>query len=548
MADFQQIKAVIFDFDGTLVGSTIDFDRMHQRLSCLARDLGVKLPGRHLPALEMMQELTTDRRQTKVIRFRRLARKLIEEEEILGTARAAPIAGSPELLKKLKQAGFIIGIITRNCRRAVLPLLEKFGFSYDLLLTRDDVARVKPHPDHLRQALRKLNVRPEQSLVVGDHPFELQAGRQLGVTCIGVMTGSKKSWPSLREKADFLFRDVGQLRFLLDLEPFPAGKLPVEFLEGLLRRYPAANENVLVGPGIGQDCAIVRHRSSLLVLGSDPITLVSEEAGRYLVAVNANDLAVSGARPEWLLTTLLFPEKTKFSEVETIFQQIFQECHREKISWVGGHTEFSRAVNSLIASGNMGGRLVSVRPPARVQPGDCLVLVKPAGIEAASVIVRLKGSQLVRKIPQRILFEARNSLKIPGISVVKEALWLWENFPVKMMHDPTEGGVATGIRELAQRCQVGFRIQSRERKVYHKTQLLARCSGLPPLGYISSGFLLVIFPPCAAPVAIEKAWQRKIDAWLIGQATRAEEGLILEGPAGERELPYFSQDEITRLP
>ncbi|HPP11791.1 MAG TPA: HAD-IA family hydrolase [bacterium] len=541
------VRAVIFDFDGTLVSSTINFERMRYRIETLARSYGWKLPEKRWPAIETVQKLTSNQPEALASSFRRAAARLMEAEELLAASKARILSDSPAVLKKLRQAGLGIAIITRNCRRAVLPLLKKFRFDYDVVLTRDDVRRVKPHPEHLQKALSLLKVSPRETMVVGDHPFELKAGRKLRMFCVGVTTGGVPAPVLASAQPDFILKDVGQLPLLLGLEPFPPGKLPAEFLEGLLRRYIPASKTVLVGPAVGQDCALLRQRSGYLSVTSDPITLVGEDVGRYLVAVNANDLAVSGARPAWLLTTLVFPPGTTFPRVEEVFRQIYQECQRWHIAWAGGHTEFSPAVKELLATATMGGYPVGHRRKVKVRPGDGLLLVRPAGIEAASILARARPEELARHFSRTFLRRARKALKSPGISIVEEALWFRENFPVLAMHDPTEGGIATGIKELAQVCQVGFRIKSTKIKIYPPAKTLAEYFGLNPLGIISSGCLLVVLPGSQAETAVKKARKRKLWCALIGQAVPAEAGLVLEESGQAKALPYFPQDELARL-
>ena len=72
-------------------------------------------------------------------------------------------------------------VTSRNCRAAVGPLVRRMGIPCDALLTRDDVAAVKPDPVHLRSALRRLEVPAGGTLVVGDHPFDVRAARRLGM-------------------------------------------------------------------------------------------------------------------------------------------------------------------------------------------------------------------------------------------------------------------------------------------------------------------------------------------------------------------------------
>ena len=76
---------------------------------------------------------------------------------------------------------------------------------------------------------------------------------------------------------------------------FPLGKLPHNFLAGLLARAPVNDPRVVVGPGTGLDCAVIDLGDRYLVFKSDPITFASEQIGWYAVQINANDIATTGA-------------------------------------------------------------------------------------------------------------------------------------------------------------------------------------------------------------------------------------------------------------
>jgi hydrogenase maturation factor len=114
----------------------------------------------------------------------------------------------------------------------------------------------------------------------------------------------------------------------------PLGKLPPDLLSGLLAKAPIQDPRVLVGPAVGFDCAVVDAGGpSLLVFKSDPITFATDEIGWYLVQINVNDIATTGALPRWLLVTMLLPEGASTAElVEDISQQIYEACREMEIS------------------------------------------------------------------------------------------------------------------------------------------------------------------------------------------------------------------------
>src|SRR5579864_7632801 len=99
----------------------------------------------------------------------------------------------------------------------------------------------------------------------------------------------------------------------------PAGKLPVDLLRKFLGTLPAVDSSVTVGPAIGEDAAVLDlGGSELVVIKTDPITFATHDIGRYLLAVNCNDLATMGARPRWLLVTVLLPQAMASERIEVI--------------------------------------------------------------------------------------------------------------------------------------------------------------------------------------------------------------------------------------
>ena len=83
-----------------------------------------------------------------------------------------------------------------------------------------------------------------------------------------------------------------------------AGKLPLEYLSRLLGKIDIRDPRVVLGPMPGEDAALIDFGDKYLVAKTDPITFATDHIGWYLLQVNANDLAVMGATPRWLMVTL----------------------------------------------------------------------------------------------------------------------------------------------------------------------------------------------------------------------------------------------------
>ncbi len=178
-ADFAALQAVLFDLDGTLVETHIDFPAMTQAMHHLAQEAGVPesvTAGKDILSLVEAAAEDVRGRGGDGAALRRTGFAQLEEMEVEGCSRPELLPGTRELLTALMVRGTKVGIVTRNCRRVSVGLLARFALPHHLLLTRDDVLRTKPNPEHLWDALRLLDVPPSNAAMVGDHWMDIQAG------------------------------------------------------------------------------------------------------------------------------------------------------------------------------------------------------------------------------------------------------------------------------------------------------------------------------------------------------------------------------------
>ncbi len=330
----------------------------------------------------------------------------------------------------------------------------------------------------------------------------------------------------------------------------PVGKLEMDYLEQLLARYTQVNERVVVGAAVGEDATVIDFGDRYLVAKTDPITFATEEIGWYAVNINANDVATTGAIPRWFLATLLLPEGgTDRAMVEGIFSQLSDACRQLGVSFCGGHTEITYGLDRPIVVGQMLGEVERDKlvTTAGAQVGDALILTKGIAIEATSIIAREKARELANKYSADFIDRCRGFLRRPGISVVREAQIATAEARVHAMHDPTEGGLAMGLCELAQAADVGVLVHQERIEVLPETALLCADYGLDPLGVIASGSLLIVLSPEDSTRVVEKLAEAGIAAAAIGKVVAKEEGLKLMAGGVARDLPYFERDEITKL-
>lgn len=334
--------------------------------------------------------------------------------------------------------------------------------------------------------------------------------------------------------------------------PFlPAGKLPPDLLQAVLAENVARDPRVVVGARVGEDAAVIDLGDRYLVAAADPVTFATDELGWYAVAVNANDIAVRGAAPRWFLATLLLPVgTTDEGTVRRLFGQLAEACAALDVTLVGGHTEVTHGIDRPLVAGTMLGEVAKGRliTTAGARVGDAVVLTKGVPLEGAAIIAREKERELLaRGVPAAVIDRAKGFLRAPGISVGREAAIACEVARVHAMHDPTEGGVATALHELAAAAAVGLRIDRERIMVLPEGRALCDAFGLDPLGTIASGALLLALPPSSAGRVLAALARASIAGHVIGEVVPAEEGVTLVDGTRQGPLPTFARDEIARL-
>lgn len=215
MTKFKKITTVLFDFDGTLVQLNLDFPKIYRGVYSIVKRYDVD-PTLYQDffLIELVETITQELKKHnpgKAEKFNREAEGFLRGREIAAAKEAEIVPGACQTLKGLKERGIKIGIVTRNCKGAVRIGLGKNDFIYDLLLTRDDIRPVKPEPHSLERALKVLKSKPEETIMVGDHPIDIRAGKKVGVKTVAVLSGKKTKEDFKKLKPDLIIPSVKEL-------------------------------------------------------------------------------------------------------------------------------------------------------------------------------------------------------------------------------------------------------------------------------------------------------------------------------------------------
>jgi hydrogenase maturation factor len=332
--------------------------------------------------------------------------------------------------------------------------------------------------------------------------------------------------------------------------PLPAGKLPVDLLRQLLAALPATDSSVIVGPGVGEDAAVLDLGGpELLVAKTDPITFATQHLGRYLLTVNSNDLATTGAEPRWLLVTALLPEGIARDRVEAIFEEVRQACGEAGVTLVGGHTEMTVGLDRPVLVGCLLGtvrrdRLVRT---AGARVGDAVVLTGGIAIEGAAILAsEHRELLLARGVSPEVVDTAADWLRRPGISIRPAAQALNATGAAHAMHDPTEGGLITALHELADAAGVGLRIDRTAITILPACRMICEALDLNPFGLLASGALVAALDPVDVPAAMDRLRGCGISSARIGEIVPAAQGRVLREGDRIEPLPTFARDELAR--
>jgi hydrogenase maturation factor len=335
------------------------------------------------------------------------------------------------------------------------------------------------------------------------------------------------------------------------MRALPTGKLPSADLARLLAAVAPASPRVLVGPGVGLDCAVLDLGAGrCLVAKADPVTFATDAIGWYAVQVNANDVATTGALPRWFLATILLPEgRADIALAERILRDISDACRAIGAELVGGHTEITYGLDRPIVSGAMLGEVdrKQLVLPSGAAPGDRLVLTKRLAVEGTALLAREKAADLAGRIDEQTLARARGLLAQPGISVLPEARAAVASGGIHAMHDPTEGGFATAVYELAAAASVGIEIEAERVPIYTETQTICEAFGLDPWGVIASGSLLLAVAETAVEDLLASLHAAGIEASIVGRVVEAARGVRVSDASGLHPLRTFDRDEVARV-
>ncbi len=218
------VKAVVFDLDGTLVGFNLDFRALRADVRSYLVKMGV--PASILPLGETIFEMlekaelyvkNSGKSAEAVEQLRSEALGIAEKYELEAAMSTGLLSGTVETLKALKRMGVKIGLCTINSEKSASYILQRFKIAefFDAIVSRNMVGQVKPHPEHLQAVLKALSVAPEESVVVGDSSADMQCAREVKAIAVGLPTGISTVQQLTNQGANYITTSIIDLPVLV---------------------------------------------------------------------------------------------------------------------------------------------------------------------------------------------------------------------------------------------------------------------------------------------------------------------------------------------
>ena len=325
------------------------------------------------------------------------------------------------------------------------------------------------------------------------------------------------------------------------------GKLDSKLLEEMVFKHlKYKRPEVITGPGIGEDCALVDFGEYDCVLSTDPITGAVSDIGRLAVQISCNDIASNGIEPLGILLACMLPEGTTIEEIDRIMRQAGEASEALGVMIIGGHTEITKAVNVPVIVSTALGRATkgASQNAADMRPGDWILMTKQAGLEGTGIIASDHEDRLKDILTEDEIAQAKGMLD--QVSVVREGV-IAGKIGTAGMHDITEGGVLGAVWEMCEISGTGAEVWADEIPVADVTKKICSHFNINPLRLISSGSMMIMAHPEKKDMLIGEIRSAGISVSCIGRIVEASEGRVIISGEERIRIEAPGSDELYKV-
>ncbi|MGI6007751.1 MAG: AIR synthase family protein [Ruminococcus sp.] len=320
------------------------------------------------------------------------------------------------------------------------------------------------------------------------------------------------------------------------------GKLPETVLiRSILKQVHHRREEVLVGPQVGQDCAVLGLKEDeVFVMSADPITGTTKDIGSHCIHITANDLAASGAEPVGMMLTVMLPEGVEEPEIRKMMQDVERTCEELNIEVLGGHTEVTNVVRQPLISVTGVGKIRKdeLLTTMQMKEDQDIIISKWVGLEATTILAKEKETELRRVFSEEFIERARSFDQY--LSVLKEARIAREH-GASAMHDITEGGVFGALWEMAEAAGVGLDVDLKKIPIRQETVEICEFFGLNPYLIMSSGSMMIAADDGYHLVQAMK--EAGIEAAVVGRTVKGNDRILRNG----EDVRYLDRPQTDEL-
>ncbi|MBI2430258.1 MAG: hydrogenase expression/formation protein HypE, partial [Ignavibacteriales bacterium] len=322
------------------------------------------------------------------------------------------------------------------------------------------------------------------------------------------------------------------------------GKLTHQLIERLFRKHFSNPELDLLHDG-----AMMHIDAGRIALTTDsyvvsPVFFPGGNIGELAVNGTVNDLAMCGAQPKYLTASFIIEEGLKIGELESIVQSMAAAAKNAGVAIVTGDTKVvprGKADKLFITTSGVGiipeGRIIH---PDKINAGDKIIVSGTIGDHGIAVMSVREGLE----------FESEIRSDTCALNGLVEAMYTVSS-NINFLRDPTRGGVASTLNEIASSAKKGIRLNEQAIPVNNTVRSACEILGFDPLYVANEGKLIAIVAPRDAEIILTamKNHPLGVNASIIGEVTPDHSGIVILNTAigGERVVDMISGEQLPRI-